>query len=105
MLYLQTNILIMENKPNQSLYKILTAVIILLLIVTFSLQNNTSTEIKFWFWSANAPLIIIIILCFIAGLLFALMAFAPVFKHSKHKSRLIEELKERIDLLEKEKTQ
>ncbi len=95
----------MENKPNQSLYKILTAVIILLLIVTFSLQNNTSTEIKFWFWSANAPLIIIIILCFIAGLLFALMAFAPVFKHSKHKSRLIEELKERIDLLEKEKTQ
>jgi len=95
----------MENKPNQSLYKILTAVIILLLIVTFSLQNNTSTEIKFCFWSANAPLIIIIILCFIAGLLFALMAFAPIFKYSKHKSRLIEELKARVDLLEKEKTQ
>ena len=94
----------MENKPNQSLYKILTAVVILLLIVTFSLQNNTSTEIKFWFWSANAPLIIIIILCFIAGLIFALMAFAPVFKYSKHKSRLIEELKARVDLLEKEKT-
>lgn len=92
----------MENKPNQSLYKILTAVVILVLIVTFSLQNNTSTEIKLWFWSANAPLIIIIILCFIAGLLFALMAFAPIYKYSKQKTHLIEELKARVDFLEKE---
>lgn len=92
----------MENKSNRSLFKILTAVIILVLIVTFSLQNNTNTEIKLWFWTANSPLIIIILFCFLAGLFFALLAFAPIFKHSKHKSKLIDELKERIDFLEKE---
>ena len=93
----------MENKPNSILFKIIVAVIILVLIITFALQNNISTEVSVWFWKVNVPLILLFLTCFIAGLLFALLGIAPIYKHSKRKTKLIEELKERIEFLEKQK--
>lgn len=94
----------MENKPNNNLYKVLLAALILIMIITFSLQNNTNTPVKLWFWTTHSPLILLFLMCFIAGLLFAILAFAPVVKHSRHKTQLIKDLKDRIDFLEKQIT-
>jgi uncharacterized integral membrane protein len=94
--------MIMEDKPNRNLYRLIIAVIILVLVVTFALQNSDGATVNLWFWQTNAPLILLFLMCFIAGLLFALLGLVPVYKHSKRKTKLIEELKERIDILEKQ---
>ncbi len=92
----------MENKPNSNLAKLIAGLIILILIVTFSIQNNEDTPVKFWFWTANSPRILIFLTCFLAGVFFAMLAIAPIYKHSRRKSKLIEEMKDRIDMLEKQ---
>lgn len=82
--------------------KLIGAVVILFIIITFSLQNNDETPVKFWFWTMNSPRILLFLICFIGGVFFAMLGIAPIYKHSRRKSKLIEELKERIDFLEKQ---
>jgi len=91
----------MNEKPNSNLFKIISGITILVLIIIFALQNNTNTPVKLWFWTPNAPLILLFLMCFVAGLIFALLAILPIYKHSKRKSKLIKELQERIEYLEK----
>lgn len=92
----------MENKPNSNLSKLIGGLIILILIITFSIQNNEDTPVKLWFWTANSPRILLFLTCFLAGVFFAMLAIAPIYKHSRRKSKLIEEMKERIESLEKQ---
>jgi uncharacterized integral membrane protein len=94
--------MIMEDKPKRFLFRILLAIIIVILIVTFSLQNSDITDVRIIFWTASFPLVILFLMCFIAGIFLVLIGAAPIISHSKSKSRLIEQLKERIDFLEKE---
>ena len=90
----------MNEKPNSNLYKIIVGITILALIIIFALQNNTNTIVNLWFWTPNAPLILLFLMCFIAGLFFALLALFPIIKNSKRKSKLIKDLQERIEFLE-----
>ena len=91
----------MNDKPSYSLFKIISATVLLVLIIVFALQNNTNTIVNLWFWKPNAPLILLFLMCFIAGLFFSLLALGPLYKHYKRKTRLIKELQERIEFLEK----
>jgi uncharacterized integral membrane protein len=92
----------MENleKPGNQVVKIVIGIVIITLVVIFSLQNSESTIVKFIAWQGNAPLVLLFLLCFVLGLIFALFAILPVSRHSKRKSRMITELNARIDVLE-----
>lgn len=92
----------MENldKPKNPMGKIIAGVIIIILVVIFALQNSESTPVKFYFWGADAPLVLLFLLCFTAGLCFAILALLPISRNSKRKTKLIEELQSRIESLE-----
>jgi len=53
-----------------------------------------------YFWEINAPLVLWFVICFMLGILIAIVALWPISRHSKRKTKLIEELKARIELLE-----
>ncbi len=92
----------MSNESSKgSFVKIIIGIVILILVIILSIQNNTNTEVSILFWTKNAPLIILFLMCFLAGLIFALLAIMPIYRQSSRKSKLIKELQERIDLLEK----
>jgi|GEM_PF-4497554 len=90
----------LSDKPKNYGWKVLLAIIILLAIVVFSVQNSNQTLVKLWFWEGNAPLVFLMVFSFVLGLSFALLAIWPVSRHSKRKSKLIKELQTRIDVLE-----
>lgn len=92
----------MENldKPQNPMGKIIAGIILIILVVIFALQNSESTLVKLYFWDANAPLVLLFLLCFTAGLCFAILALLPVSRNSKRKTKLIDELKSRIEILE-----
>lgn len=92
----------MSTQSNKGIYKIIIGVLLMVLIVIFALQNNQDTEVKLWFTSFKSPLIILFLICFIFGLFFAVLAVFPLYSNSKRKSKLIDELKKRVDTLEKE---
>lgn len=92
----------MENldKPKNPMGKIIAGIVIIILVVIFALQNSESTAVKLYFWETNAPLVLLFLLCFTAGLCFAILALLPINRNSKRKTKLIEELKSRIESLE-----
>jgi uncharacterized integral membrane protein len=88
------------EKSGNQVAKIIVGIIIIFLVVIFSLQNSESTLVTFLFWEGNAPLVLLFLLCFVLGLSFSLVAVWPVSRNSKRKSKLIQELNTRIEMLE-----
>ena len=88
------------EKPKNQVTKIIAGLVIIFLVVIFSLQNSEATMVRFMGWEGNAPLVLLFLLCFVLGLTFSLIAIFPLNKHSKQKSRLIGELKARVEMLE-----
>lgn len=89
-----------SDKPANYGWKVIFAILILLLIVVFSVQNAVETNVKLWLWEGSAPLVLLFLICFILGLGFTLVLIWPISKHSKRKSKLIKELENRIEILE-----
>lgn len=89
-----------DEKPGNYGWKVLLVILVLLALVVFSVQNSTETAIKFWFLERKIPLVFLMVFSFVLGLGFSLLVIWPVSKQSKRKSKLIKELKQRIDLLE-----
>ncbi|MES2618849.1 MAG: lipopolysaccharide assembly protein LapA domain-containing protein [Bacteroidota bacterium] len=94
----------MNENSHAGLYKLITAVVLLILVIIFAIQNSDTTTVKLWFWDMQLPLIILFLVCFLAGLLFAVLAILPVYKSSNRKSKLIDELQSKINILEKNNT-
>lgn len=90
-----------EEQPKNQLPKIVAGMVVVLLLVIFSVQNSYPAAIRVFFWDINAPLVLSFVICFILGLLTAIIALWPISRHSKRKSKLIDDLKARIELLEK----
>jgi uncharacterized integral membrane protein len=88
------------EKPGNQLAKIIIGIIVIALVVVFSLQNSDATRVRFIVWEGNAPLVLLFLLCFVIGLSFSILAVWPINKQSKRKSRLINELNARIEVLE-----
>jgi uncharacterized integral membrane protein len=94
----------MENsgKSGSFVWKLALGMCIILLVVIFSIQNSNATTVKLWFWDSEAPLVLLLLICFMLGLLFALIFFLPVLRHSNRKSKLIKSMEQRIEMLEQE---
>jgi uncharacterized integral membrane protein len=92
----------MENieKPGNQVSKIVIGIIIIILVVIFSLQNSDATMVRFIAWEGNAPLVLLFLSCFVLGLIVALVAVWPINRHSKRKTKLINELNARVEVLE-----
>ncbi len=90
-----------EDNPKNNIPKIITGMAVVLLLVIFSVQNSYPATIKIFFWDVHAPLVLSFVICFILGLFTAVITLWPISRHSKRKSKLIEELKARIETLEK----
>ena len=89
-----------DEQPKNHIPKIIIGTIIVLLLVIFSVQNSNPAAVKFYFWDVNAPLVLWFVICFILGIAISVVALWPISRHSKRKTKLIEELKNRIELLE-----
>jgi uncharacterized integral membrane protein len=89
-----------DEQPKNHIPKIIIGTIIVLLLVVFSVQNSFPATVKLYFWEINAPLVLWFVICFILGITIAIVALWPISRHSKRKTKLIEELKARIELLE-----
>ena len=89
-----------DEQPKNHIPKIIIGTIIVLLLVIFSVQNSYPATVKFYFWDVNAPLVLWFVICFILGIAISVVALWPISRHSKRKTKLIEELKNRIELLE-----
>jgi lipopolysaccharide assembly protein A len=90
-----------EEQSGNYGWKIILAIFIILLVVVFSIQNNTETSVKFWFWDSTAPLVLILFFSFILGLLLMLIMMWPMSRRIKRKNKTIAQLEERIATLER----
>lgn len=89
-----------KDNPGTSYTKLVIGVIIILLLVIFSVQNSMSTTVKVYFWDVNAPLVLLFVISFTLGLLLAVVSVWPISRHSKRKTKLIEQLESRVEFLE-----
>lgn len=88
------------EQPKYNIGRIITVLAIVLGVVIFSVQNSSDTEVKIFFWSGQAPLVLLFFMCFLLGLALSLLFIVPMRRYSNKQSRLIGELKTRIDILE-----
>lgn len=91
--------------PKNNMTKVTIAVILMLLVVIFSIQNSSSTPVKVYFWEVNAPLVLLFVICVMLGILAAIIALWPISRYSKKTQKLLEEQKTRIEFLEQQLTQ
>ncbi|HEY1046078.1 MAG TPA: LapA family protein [Bacteroidia bacterium] len=93
------------EKPKSNIGRIIFALIIILIIVIFSVQNSAHTDVKIFFWKTSVPLVLLLFLCFIGGICLSLIAIFPMRKYIKAQARLIEELQTRNDILDTQNKQ
>lgn len=91
----------MTEKSQRGIYKLIAAVVLLLLIIIFAIQNSQRTVVTLWFWTMELPLIVIFMMCFLAGLCFSLLAIIPAYREASRKSKHIEALESKLNQLEK----
>jgi uncharacterized integral membrane protein len=91
------------QKPKNHSTKIIIGSIIVLILVSFSIQNSGPANVKFLFWEGAAPLVLLFLICFLLGLSFALLALFPLKKYSNKQAKYIKELNTKIEILEKQK--
>lgn len=93
------------EKPKSNIGRIIFALIIILIIVIFSVQNSASTDVKLFFLEASVPLVLLLFLCFLGGICLSLIAILPMRKYIKAQARMIEELQTRNEILDTQNKQ
>ncbi len=89
-----------KDAPKNNMTKVVLAVILMTLIVVFSIQNSESTPVKVFFWEVNAPLVLLFVICFMCGIIAAIITLWPISRYSKKMQKQMEEQKTKIELLE-----
>ncbi len=83
----------------------LLAIVLAVLLVVFSLQNNISVTIKLFLWQLESPLGLVLLLSFAAGAVMAvLLTFPGAWRRNRSNSRQRRELEDlRAQLAESER--
>ncbi len=76
---------------------LILAIILLILIVLFTLQNTTEIDIKFLFWHVVASQVILIFFTFSFGVLLAVLLLLPTIIKLKKKLRMAKKVQQKIE--------
>ncbi len=73
------------------------ALLLILLVTIFAVQNNTSIDIKLLFWKINGSLALVLVIAFILGILIGFLVSTPtaIRKHSQ-----MAELRKKLHMVE-----
>ncbi|MCK9480544.1 MAG: LapA family protein [Bacteroidia bacterium] len=93
-----------NQKSDKSLFRLISTLILIGLIVTLALQNSTSQEVKIYFWSFSLPLFVLLFLAFVIGVLLMLVLLYPKYRKADSSDSKILRLEQEITRLEKQVT-
>ncbi len=84
---------------------IIVILILAILLVIFTLQNDTEITIQLFFWEiVQAPLALVILCCIVIGYLFAVIYFYPRVWKLKSEIKKLVKLNKKNEDLQKENT-
>lgn len=90
-----------NQKSDKNLFRLISTLLLIGLIVILTLQNSGSQEVKIYFWSFSLPLFVLLFLSFIIGILLMIILLYPKYRRADSAERKIERLENEISQLEK----
>jgi uncharacterized integral membrane protein len=90
----------MSSTDNKRLFRLITGIVLVLLVIIFTLQNNDLQTIHLILWKTEMPVAFALFLSFLLGLLVAGISLFPGFRRASKAENKINELREKVNSLE-----
>jgi uncharacterized integral membrane protein len=90
----------MSNSDNKKLFRLVSGIVLVLIVIVFTLQNNDLQTVHFIFWKTEMPVAFALFLSFLLGLLVAGISLFPGFRRASKAEDKINELREKVNALE-----
>ena len=90
----------MSSTDNKRLFRLITGIVLVLIVIIFTLQNNDLQIIHLIFWKTEMPVAFALFLSFLLGLLVAGISLFPGFRRASKAESKLDELREKVNSLE-----
>jgi uncharacterized integral membrane protein len=90
------------NKPDRKVFRLISTLILITLILILAYQNSDKQTLTFFFWKTELPLFVALFFAFTTGILLMLLLMYPKYRRTHNAESKVSTLRERIGDLEKE---